>query len=84
VALTHVALYHATGCHLCGPARATARAVCDELGLPLVEVDIAGDDLLEARYRDALPVIEIDGARAFKFFVDEHDLRARLRRHVAR
>ena len=84
MALTRVALFHATGCHLCEPARATARTVCEELGVPLVEVDITGDNALEARYRDALPVVEIDGARAFKFFVDEHDLRERLRRHIGR
>jgi len=84
VALTRVALYHATGCHLCGPVQETVRAVCVDLGVPLDEVDIAGDDLLEARYRDALPVVEINGARAFKFFVDELDLRDRLRRHLER
>ena len=31
----------------------------------LVEVDIGGDPDLEARYREWLPVVEIDGERAF-------------------
>jgi len=34
-------------------------------------VDITGDDELEARYRAWLPVVEIDGERAFVFYVDE-------------
>ena len=82
--MTAVTLYWAAGCHLCEPAKATTRAVCAELGVSLEEVDIAGDEALEAAYRAALPVVEIDGRRAFKFFVDEHDLRERLARTLAR
>ncbi len=33
----------------------------------LVEVDISGDAALELRYRPWLPVVEIDGERAFYF-----------------
>ena len=33
-------------------------------------VDIGGDPELEARYRELLPVVEIDGERAFTYFVD--------------
>jgi hypothetical protein len=35
----------------------------------LREVDITGDPELEARYREWLPVVEIDGERAFVYFV---------------
>ncbi len=83
-AMTSVALYWAEGCHLCEPAKVTTRTVCAELGVPLREIDITGDETLEATYRAALPVLEIDGRRAFKFFVDEHDLRERLGRTLAR
>jgi glutaredoxin len=82
--MTAVALYWAQGCHLCEPAKETARAVCTDLGVALEEVDITGDAVLEAAYRTLLPVIEIDGRRAFKFYVDEHDLRERLARSLAR
>ena len=37
----------------------------------LREVDIGGDAELEARYREWLPVIEIDGERAFVYYLDE-------------
>jgi len=46
----------------------------------LREVDIGCDAELEARYREWLPVIEIDGERAFVYFVDEAALRRRLAR----
>ena len=43
--------------------------VRDELGFELREVDIGGDPELEARYRELLPVVEIDGRRAFVYHV---------------
>ena len=71
-----IVLFHAEGCHLCEQARAVLRA---ELGEAFEEVDIGGDDALEARYREWLPVVEIDAKRAFVYFVDP----AALRRKVA-
>ena len=41
-------------------------------------VDIEGDPELEARYREWLPVVEIDGQRAFVYYVQAPDLRRRL------
>ena len=41
-------------------------------------VDITGDEALEARYREWLPVVEIDGERAFVYYVDEPALLRRL------
>ena len=41
-------------------------------------VDIGGDPELEARHREDLPVVEIDGERAFTWFVDPSALRERL------
>ena len=69
-----VRLFHAQGCHLCD----RARDVLDRVGVPYASVDITGDDSLEARYREWLPVVEIDGARAFVYYVDEAALRRKL------
>ena len=52
----------------------------DELGFELVEVDIAGSPELEARHREWLPVVEIDGERAFVYYVDPIGLRRKLAR----
>jgi len=41
-------------------------------------IDIGGNDDLEARYRELLPVVEIDGERAFTYFVDADALRTRV------
>jgi hypothetical protein len=71
-----VTLFHAVGCHLCEQARAVLAA---ELGAEgFAEVDITGDEALEARYREWLPVVEIDGKRAFVYFVDPGALRRKV------
>ncbi len=70
-----VMLYHAEGCHLCAAARRIVETVRAELEFELEEVDIAGDPDLEARYREWLPVLEIDGDRAFTYFVQPDALR---------
>ena len=44
----------------------------------LNEVDITGDAELEAMYREWLPVVEIEGRRAFVYFVDEAAFRRKL------
>ena len=50
----------------------------DELGFELEEVDIGGDPALEARYRELIPVVEIDDERAFVYFVDPDALRRKV------
>ena len=44
----------------------------------LREVDITGNPELEARYREWLPVVEIDGKRAFVYHVDADGFRRKL------
>jgi len=66
-----VRLYGAQGCSLCDRARAQLERLQAELAFELEEVDITGVDELEARYREWLPVVEINGERAFVYYVDE-------------
>ena len=47
-----------------------------ELDFELREVDIAGDDTLEAEYREWIPVVEIDGRRRFTYHVQPDAFRA--------
>jgi len=54
-----------------------------EQSFELEEVDIEGDPELEARYREWLPVVEIDGERAFTYFVHPDSLRQRLAQTAA-
>jgi glutaredoxin len=75
---SRVVVYHADGCHLCERALAQVRTLHQELGFELDEVAIDGDEALEARYREWLPVVEIDGEQVFTYHVHEEAFRRRL------
>jgi glutaredoxin len=76
--MKRVVVYKADGCHLCERALEVVEEIRRETPFDLAVVDIAGDPELEARYREHLPVVEIDGEQAFTFFVAPEGLRARL------
>jgi glutaredoxin len=76
--MTRVVVYTASGCHLCERALEVVREAQAELGFELQLVDIEGERALEARYREHLPVVEIDGEHAFTYFVEPNALRMRL------
>ena len=73
-----VTVFHADGCHLCERALAQVRALRDELDFELEEVAIDGDAELEARYRELIPVVELDGERLFTYYVHEDAFRRRV------
>ena len=75
-----VTVYGRPGCHLCDDAL----AVLERIGHPFEEVDIEADDELLARYLERIPVIALDGAELYDFFVNEVELRARLDARVRR
>ena len=56
-----VVLFHAEGCQLCEKAREVLHA---ELGDAFEEVDVGGDDALEAAYREWLPATSYEAINA--------------------
>ena len=68
------------GCHLCETARTVVERVRGEHAFELEEVDVSIDPLLNARYGERMPVLELDGEELFEFFVQEASLRERLDR----
>jgi hypothetical protein len=54
------------------------RSVREDVAFDFEEVDIGGDPALEARYREWLPVVEIDGERAFVYYVDPDAFRRKV------
>ena len=73
-----VTLVRAEGCHLCESARRVIEGVRADVPFELEEVDIAGDDELETRYRERIPVVLVDGEEAFTYFVTPEGLRRRV------
>lgn len=78
--MLRVEIYGAPGCHLCEEAEGLLRRVAPELGLEVTSVDIAGDPEMEARFRPEIPVVFLAGRKAFKYRVDERELRRRVER----
>jgi hypothetical protein len=52
--------------------------VREEVPFELEEIDIKGNPELEARYREWLPVVEVDGDRAFVYYVDPDAFRRKV------
>ena len=83
--MIRLTLYGRADCHLCHEMR---RVVDDVLqgrtdAVEVVEVDVDGDPALVRAYGDDVPVLCVNGVRAFEHRVDATALRARLARERA-
>lgn len=75
-----VTIYTRPGCHLCEEAKAAilSSGCTDEVVIE--EVNIDDDVALQERYKYDIPVIFINGVKAFKHRVDPREFRRKLRR----
>jgi hypothetical protein len=73
-------LYGRPECHLCHEMRAVVDAIRADVPFDLDEVDIDGDPVLVAAYGGEIPVLLVNGRKAFKYRVTPAALRARLAR----
>jgi hypothetical protein len=78
--MIRLTLYGRADCHLCHEMRAVVEVVGREWPLELEEVDVEGDPVLEGAYGAEIPVLCVNGRKAFKYRVDAPTLRARLAR----
>lgn len=67
-----VVVYSRRGCHLCEVVKETLTQLRDEADFDWREVDIDADPELRQRYNDEVPVVFIDGRKAFKYHMDGH------------
>lgn len=77
-------LYGRPACHLCEEMKEVVEPVARQLGCVLQEVDITGHADLEARFGLEIPVLFVNGRKAFKYHVTEQELRQRLDREARR
>jgi glutaredoxin len=76
-----VTLYTREDCSLCVVARETIESVAADLDgvtVALDEVDVDTDPELADEYGERVPYVLVDGHPAFKYEVDERDLRLKL------
>jgi glutaredoxin len=73
-----VTLYTRRGCCLCEDAKRVLESARQRARFDLDEVDIDGDADLRRTYNDEVPVIAINGSKAFKYRVTEQELLKKL------
>ncbi len=73
-----VEIYSKPECHLCDEAKSVLVKVQQEIPFDFFEVDITGNRELFTEYKEQIPVVFICGKKAFKFRVNEKELRKRL------
>jgi len=77
-ATPQVTLYTRKGCCLCDDAKRVLESVRALAVFELHEVDIDSDSGLRSSYNDEVPVIAINGRKAFKYRVSERELLKKL------
>ena len=75
-----ITLYSRPGCHLCEVMRNTTEPIAREYGAVFEEVDVDSDPAVAARYDLEIPVLCVNGEKAFSLRVTPQLLRARLAR----
>jgi glutaredoxin len=82
--MIRLTLYGRADCHLCHEMRRVVDAVVRNTGqtgaVEVVEVDVDDDPALARAYGDDVPVLCVNGVRAFAHAVDPAALAARLAR----
>ena len=75
-----VVLYTRGGCHLCDQVKATLARLEKRGGLSFVwkEVDVDSDPELVRQFGEQVPVVFIDGKKAFKYRMGEREFLRRL------
>ncbi|MBV8208202.1 MAG: glutaredoxin family protein [Acidobacteria bacterium] len=74
----NVVLYSRKGCHLCEIVKESLNKLSRRGGFNWLEVDVDSDEQLRHQFNDEVPVVFIDGRKAFKYRMDERDFLRRI------
>ena len=75
-------LYYRDDCCLCEEMKSTIRAVAAMIPLDLEAVDVDSSASLKEKYGTEVPVLFIDGRKAFKYRMTAKQLKQSLRRRT--
>jgi glutaredoxin len=76
--MRHVVVYSRKGCHLCEIVKETISKLQRRGGFTWSEVDVDSDEELRRQFTDQVPVVFIDGRKAFKYRMDEREFLRKL------
>jgi glutaredoxin len=73
-------IYSRPGCHLCDEAKDIIDRVRKRHAFAVRVINIEEDPALESAYGTEIPVVFINGSKAFKYHVDERELEKKVKR----
>jgi glutaredoxin len=73
-----VIIYSRKGCHLCEIVKESLVKLHKRGGFDWHEIDVDSDTDLRREYNDQVPVVFINGRKAFKYRMDEQEFLRRL------
>lgn len=73
-----VVVYSRKGCHLCELVKESLVKLSRRGGFTWQEVDVDTDYELRRQFNDEVPVVFIDGRKAFKYRMDEREFLRKL------
>ncbi len=76
--MREVVVYSRKGCHLCEIVKESLSKLHRRGGFHWREVDVHDDASLRRRFTDEVPVVFIDGRKAFKYRMDEQEFLRKL------
>ena len=79
--MPEVTLYSKPGCHLCEDVKDHLRRLQQHHAFELREVNILEDRGAFEKFMDEIPVVFIEGKKAFKFYFDEKQFVRRIQGH---
>jgi glutaredoxin len=82
--MIELTLYTRRDCELCREMEDQLEKELPRFVAELRRIEIDGDPALEASYGQEVPVLFVNGRKAFKFRCSTRDLRKRLSREVSR
>jgi glutaredoxin len=76
--LPSVVVYSRKGCHLCEVVKESLSKLSRRGGFHWREIDVDADAELRRQFNDEVPVVFIDGRKAFKYRMDEKEFLRKL------
>lgn len=73
-----VVVYSRKGCHLCEVVKESLAKLSRHGGFTWREIDVDTDAELRRQFNDEVPVVFIDGRKAFKYRMDEQEFLRKL------
>ena len=75
-----IEIYSRPGCHLCDEAKKVIERIQRRIPFTLRVINVETDPSLEREYGEQIPVVFINGKKAFKYHINEAEFESKVKR----